>query len=249
MNAYGKLCTEFYDADKQLANADGDELKLYQEIFSKEDPILEPMCGSGRLLIPLLQLGYDIEGVDSSTHMLENCKLRAGELGLNPILYQDTINNFSTNKQYQGVIIPLGSFQLLYPREKAYEGLEKFHRWLTPGGKLVMDLFVPWEALYEHGEVDSDTREVKLLTGELIRIDNHTTTNKFEQHSLSKTRYTKYLGENIISEEDEQMDILWYYQHEIELMLEKFGFTQIAHVIRFLNGSDHMTFIAEKSTI
>lgn len=42
---YGKLCTEFYDADKQFAKAD--ELKLYQEVFTKNDLILEPMCGSG----------------------------------------------------------------------------------------------------------------------------------------------------------------------------------------------------------
>lgn len=242
MNAYGNLCTEFYDADKQLA--DGDELQLYQELFSKEEPILEPMCGSGRLLIPLLQLGYDIEGFDNSTHMLERCKQRAKALGLNPILYQDTIDNFSTSKQYQSIIIPLGSFQLLYPREKACESLVKFHRWLIPGGKLVMDLFVPWEAMYEHGEVDTSTREVKLATGESIQIDNHTTTNKFEQHSLSKTRYTKYSGEKAIAKEEEQMDILWYYPYEMELMLEKHGFKHIRKIKRFLNGSDHMTLIA-----
>lgn len=244
MNAYGNLCTEFYDADKQLASADGDELQLYQELFSKEELILEPMCGSGRLLIPLLQLGYDVEGFDNSTHMLESCKQRAKELDLNPILYQDTIDNFSPNKQCQGVIIPLGSFQLLYPREKAYEGLEKFHRWLTPGGKLVVDLFVPWEAMYEHGEVDASTRDVKLPTGESIRINNHTTTNKFEQHMLSKTRYTKYSGEKVIAEENEQMDILWYYPYEMKLMLEKYGFKDIRKIKRFLNGGDHMTFIA-----
>lgn len=244
MNAYGNLCTEFYDADKQLADAD--ELQLYQELFSKETPILEPMCGSGRALIPLLQLGYDIEGFDISTHMLKRCKQRAEKLGLNPTLFQNTVDKFSTNKQYQGVIIPLGSFQLLYPREKAHEGLEKFHRWLAPSGKLVMDLFVPWEAMYERGDVDTSTRDVKLPTGESIRIDNHTTTNKFEQHILSKTRYTKYSGEKIISEENEQMDILWYYPYEMELMLEKFGFTHIRQVKRFLNGGDHMTFIAEK---
>ncbi len=242
MNAYGKLCTEFYDADKQLADAD--ELQLYQELFSKEELILEPMCGSGRLLIPLLQLGYDIEGFDNSAYMLESCKQRAKALGLNPRLYQDTIDSFSTSKQYQIIIIPLGSFQLLYPRKKAYEGLAKIHQWLAPGGKLVMDLFVPWEAMYEHGEIDTSTRDVKLPTGESIQIDNHTTTNKFEQHSISKILYTKYLSEKVIAKEEEQMDILWYYPYEMALMLEKHGFKHIRKIKRFLNGSDHMTFIA-----
>lgn len=44
---YGQLCTEFYDADKQFSPSE--ELQLYQELFSKNDCLLEPMCGSGRL--------------------------------------------------------------------------------------------------------------------------------------------------------------------------------------------------------
>lgn len=33
-------------------------------------PILEPMCGSGRFLIPMLEQGFNIEGFDASPH---NC--------------------------------------------------------------------------------------------------------------------------------------------------------------------------------
>ena len=239
---YNKLCTEFYNADKQFAKEG--ELQLYKELFSKDDSILEPMCGSGRLLIPLLQLGLHVEGLDNSIFMLESCKQRALELNLNPVLYQDSINDFLPNKQYQGIIIPLGSFQLLYPREKAYESLAEFNRWLAPGGKLVMDLFVPWEVLYEQSEVGTSTHQVELPTDELIRIDNQSTVNKFEQHVLSKTHYAKFSGKTLVKEEQEQMDILWYYQYEIELMLEKYGFKQIQKTKRFLNGSDHMTFIS-----
>src|SRR3989338_2099362 len=147
---YGQLCTEFYDADKKFASLE--ELQWYQELFSKNDRILEPMCGSGRLLIPLLQLGYNVQGLDNSASMLESCKKRAQGLSLKPVLYQNSIENFPLDNHYEGIIIPLGSFQLIYPREKAYQALEKFKCLLAPGGKLILDLFIPWEVMHEQGE-------------------------------------------------------------------------------------------------
>ena len=50
---YQQLCSEFYDADKKYASSE--EVDFYQKFFNKDDLILEPMCGSGRLLIPLMQ--------------------------------------------------------------------------------------------------------------------------------------------------------------------------------------------------
>ena len=46
------------------------------------------------------------------------------------------------------------------------------------------------------------------------------------------------------AQQDEQMDILWYYQFEIELILEKYGFKNIKRITRFLNGDNLMTFTA-----
>ncbi len=239
---YGQLCAEFYDADKKFASAE--ELQLYQEIFTYKDLLFEPMCGSGRLLIPLLQLGYQVHGLDSSLVMLNHCRQRAQELHLNAVLYQGAIEYWSTPQKYQGIIIPFGSFQLLYPRENAETALEKFNEMLTLGGKLIIDTFVPWEALYDNGEVDISTRKTVLPSGEWIEIQNHTTADKFKQHMLSKTHYTKYSNNKIIAEEDEQMNIMWYYEFEMALLLEKFGFKNIKRITRFLNGSDHITFIA-----
>lgn len=243
---YRKLCTEFYDADKLFAN--DEELALYKQLFSKSDLLLEPMCGSGRLLIPLMQLGYKIHGLDNSASMLESCKQRATALHLKPILYQESVSEFSTKQHYDGIIISLGSFQLLYPRQIAYSALAKFHELLSVNGKLVMDLFVPWEAMYEHGEEDTSFRKIQLPSGEWIEIKSHTIANKFEQHLLNRNHYKKYVNDKVIAEEEEEeMNILWYYRNEMELLLEKHGFKDIKVIERFLNGSSHMTFIAAVS--
>ncbi|MCW5588306.1 MAG: class I SAM-dependent methyltransferase [Legionellales bacterium] len=241
---YGELCTEFYNADKLFAAAE--ELTFYQELFSKQDKLLEPMCGSGRLLIPLVQQGFTVDGFDASAAMLHSCKQRAQASNVTAFVTENTIDTFEAAILYQGIIIPLGSFQLLYPHQKAYQALTQFYDWLVPAGKLVMDLFIPWDALYEHAEVDASTRKVKLSATDSITLTNQTFVNKFEQYLISKSHYAKYSGDALIQEEYEEMNILWYYRHEMGLMLEKFGFKNIQYRKRFLNGSDHLTFIAEK---
>jgi len=240
---YGKLCTEFYDADKQFA--DNDEVNFYLQIFNKNDLILEPMCGSGRLLIPLLQSGLNVHGIDNSKEMLESCKNRANALGLNPVLIENNIEDMNLYQKYDGIIIPLGSFQLFYPRKVAYKVLEVFKQHLKPNGKLIMDLFVPWDALYENNEEERSVREVKTDENSIIRINNHSTANKYQQFILSKCQYSKIVNGTIVQQEEEQMYVAWYYQYEMKLILEKHGFKNINYVERFLNGSTHMTFIAE----
>ena len=40
-------------------------------------PVLDPMCGSGRFLIPLMEDGFDVHGFDASPTMLERLHKKA----------------------------------------------------------------------------------------------------------------------------------------------------------------------------
>lgn len=73
IDTYKTLCTEFYDLDKPSPPAEAFEYYL-NEAKRCVQPVLEPMCGSGRFLIPLMEHGINIEGTDASEEMLE--KLR-----------------------------------------------------------------------------------------------------------------------------------------------------------------------------
>jgi hypothetical protein len=83
-------------------------------------------------------------------------------------------------QKYDGIVIPFGSFQLFYPRSNADRALKIFRDHLKPKGKLVMDLFVPWDALYENNEEEQSKREVKTSAGSVIKIHSHNITNKHE---------------------------------------------------------------------
>ena len=56
------LCTEMYEILHETASAN--ELQFYLSYAEKGMKILEPMCGSGRFLITILESGFVISGID-----------------------------------------------------------------------------------------------------------------------------------------------------------------------------------------
>lgn len=67
-NYYGSLCTELYEL--LHPEAPREELDFYLSYAAPGQRILEAMCGSGRFLVPFLERGFAIEGVDLSAEML-----------------------------------------------------------------------------------------------------------------------------------------------------------------------------------
>ncbi len=73
-NYYGSLCTEMYEILHEQAPQD--ELQFYLSYAEKGMRILEPLCGSGRFLVPFLERGFDISGMDLSEEMLAKLNKR-----------------------------------------------------------------------------------------------------------------------------------------------------------------------------
>ena len=74
-NYYGNLCTEMYEI--LHSEAPSDELDFYLSYAEKGKKILEPLCGSGRFLVPFLERGFTISGIDLSEEMLAKLKQKA----------------------------------------------------------------------------------------------------------------------------------------------------------------------------
>lgn len=86
---------------------------FYREIILKDgEPALDVGCGTGRLLLDFLASGLDVDGVDVSLEMLDICRQKAGELGLDPTLYQQSMEHLDIPRKYRTIIVPSCSFQL-----------------------------------------------------------------------------------------------------------------------------------------
>lgn len=222
--AYKSLCTEFYDLTKPLAS--GEEVNFYKEKLGNKI-VLEAMCGSGRLLIPLLKVGLKVGGLDYSSEMLAHCQERLKEENLTSTLYEQDIEKIDLPHQYDAIIIAIGSFQLLHPRETALKVLTKMKTFLTPGGQIFIETFIPWEALYENNEYEEEEREVEKNSHTKIHLRSVSHADKFYQFTKSKNFYKKIHQGKTIQSEEEELYVNWYYRYEMVYFLEKARFKNV----------------------
>src|ERR1700733_5777139 len=92
INTYLNLCAEYYDIDKPEAPVDA--LQFYLEYARQSKGlILEPLCGTGRFFIPILELGLPIEGFDASTFMLDRFREKCSTKRLSPNVWHGLIED------------------------------------------------------------------------------------------------------------------------------------------------------------
>jgi len=138
-----------------------DDRFFYLDIIAESgQPVLDVGCGTGRLLVDYLAQGMDIDGVDISPEMLKICQEKMDGLGLSTNLYNGDMETMRLSRQYQTIMVPSSSFQLVLEPEHAKLAIANLVAHLLPGGTLVMPFMKIWNEGY-----DNSWR----LTGEKVR--------------------------------------------------------------------------------
>lgn len=135
LDTYLDLCTQVYDLSKPTAPQDA--YRSYAA--SAGGPILEPMCGTGRFLLPLLIEGFNVYGFDASKQMLDvlHKKSRAQNITVN--VQQGFIEDIELTEKYKLIFIPSGSFGLIIDLQTAKAALQKLYNHMNDGGLLVFE--------------------------------------------------------------------------------------------------------------
>jgi len=224
MDTYGKLCTEFYDLSKPEAPVDALEFYLHH-LDNTDGPVLEPMCGSGRFLIPFLERGIDIDGADASPYMLQACHSHCEKKGLHPKLYQQLLQDLELPRQYGYIFIPAGSFGLITNPIDATEGLRRLYRHLLPGGKLTLEI----ETTFAQLEAPGKWREWRLTRpdGTELVFSALPTYDKKNQVQHGIHRYQLFKSNQLIESEVEYFLLRLYEPTWFQGLLEDTGFTAV----------------------
>lgn len=106
-------------------------------------PALELGCGDGDPILDLRELGFDVEGLDSSADMLERCRAAAAERGLEVTLHHATFEAMRLDRQYRSIYLAGATFNLLPDDEAAERALVRIAAHLEPGGSALIPLFIP----------------------------------------------------------------------------------------------------------
>src|SRR3954451_13469288 len=107
-------------------NHDGPEIAYFQSYVEEGQPALDAGCGTGRLLLPYLRAGLDVDGCDVSSDMIAYCRERAASEGLAPALYVEAMPELDLPRRYRTIVV-CGAFGLGSDRARDSEALRRFH--------------------------------------------------------------------------------------------------------------------------
>lgn len=219
-NYYGSLCTEVYEILHETAPKD--ELNFYLSYGKTGMKILEPLCGSGRFLVPFLERGYDISGIDCSAEMLE--KLR--EKAPNAKIIQSNITEYETEERFDYIFISSGSVSLFTDISVCKTILKKMRNLLEPGGQFVFAVDTvacrcPEDVDYKVG-ISVKTKEgYNLIVKGKDHYDEKTRTQ------FSPSVYELYDGEKLLQREPMDFQTHLYAFGEMEQYLKEIGFSSV----------------------
>jgi SAM-dependent methyltransferase len=202
-------------------------------------PALDVACGTGRLLIPYLRAGLDVDGCDVSVDMVDRCREKAEREGFSPQLFVQPMHALDVGRRYRTIYI-CGAFGLGSTREQDVEALARFREHLEPGGTLLLDAEVPyadathWKywlkeeraALPEPAarpgrRTDAADGSGYGLRSRLLGVD------PLDQ-SISLEMVAELWRDDVLEcEEVHRLDARYYFPHELALMVERAGFRDV----------------------
>jgi SAM-dependent methyltransferase len=220
---YGRLVAEVYELDKPVGSSFPGLRYYTRQLARVTGRILEPATGTGRVLVPLLEAGFAVEGLDVSPDMLAVCRQHCQDRGLDPVLREADMTTFAEPGAYQAIIIPAESIMLLDGRDAVPRALAAFRESLSPGGRLILDVGPP-ELITGPEPMRYWERDPYLWTLQVM----HTGYDRAANQTTSFLRYEKWRDGGLIATELQRFRLQYWSLTEFDRLLADAGFTDIS---------------------
>jgi SAM-dependent methyltransferase len=202
------------------------------------EPALDLGCGTGRLLVPLLAGGLDVDGTDISGDML----VYAGDAGaaagidMEGRLDAQPFDGLDRPRRY-ATIFSIGSFAIGGSPERDAAALARIHDHLLPGGAVLLSYEVatevdharmadpartypsPWPAAGTRATL-SDGDELELLT----RAAGYEADLRCQTLEI---RARLWRGDRLVQEEEGSLLCTYYVPSRLGEMLEEAGLVEV----------------------
>lgn len=253
MQVFGPSYAQIYDilyADKPYR----DECDFLEEIFRSRGAsvrtILEAGCGTGGHILPLVERGYRVTGVDRSGPMLELARDKLKAAALEAQLVQGDLRHLEIADTYDCVVANFAVISYLADLHELSCVLAVLRDLLRPGGLVVFDVWYG-PAVVSQGP-EPRIKRGRHARKEVVRFTE-------PRHDLGAQRvhvtFDFLVVEDgaVLAQGRETHSMRYYFPQEVEFVLRSVGFNEVRltphmHLDQELSELTwNMTVCAEKS--
>ncbi|HEV2217745.1 MAG TPA: class I SAM-dependent methyltransferase [Candidatus Dormibacteraeota bacterium] len=251
----------------EFTEAEPDEIAYFRNALrTSGEPVLDLGCGTGRILLPLLADGVDIDGSDISADMIAMTAAKVTKAGLTCRLSVEPMHELDLGRIYRTIIM-CGSFGIGGRRDHDRHTLPRAHRHLEPGGTLLIaNHYLPYaeeeESRWQRwlpghresgpGEWQTEGERRKFADGDEVEwLGRRSDLDPLEQRLTLHARIRLWHGGEVVKEETYQLHESLYFVQEPLLMLDEAGFRDVrvegGYSGRPATGDDRMVvYVARK---
>lgn len=221
-HGYRGLVAEAYD----LHPPPYDDEEFYRtRIEEAGGPALEIGSGTGRLVIPYVKAGLDVEGVEPSEEMAAICESKAQAAGVEVTVHRQYAQSLSLKRRFRTIYIPVSSFQLIEDLGEATGALTCFRDHLEPGGQLLVSLFIPDEQPDNEWPLG---RRLRREDGSVILISHASRSHADRQLVRTTSKYELFRPDGLLDRTEVHFSSLrWYERAQFQQMLTDAGFSEV----------------------
>lgn len=194
-----------------------------------DGPVLDVACGTGRVMLPLLRAGLEVDGVDLSAAMLGRCAEKVKREGFAPHLERASMSAFRLPRRYAMVMIPFNAFAHNLTSEEQLACLARCREHLNPGGLLTFDVFTPTATML------AEPPGARVLEMEVAHPETGLPVRLYDTRTLDIVNQLQR-SEMDIEELDEHgglavrhpfhADVRWVWPVEMALLLQMAGYAR-----------------------
>jgi SAM-dependent methyltransferase len=152
--------------------------------------ILEPACGTGRLVAELAARGYRLTGFDLNRASLDYLRRRLARRGLRADVFEADMANFRLPKPVDAAVCTVNTFRHLLSEESARRHLECVSQNLRPGGIYILGFhLLPMDASEEDTErwTERQGRTQVTVTLRVLETDRRRRIERLRLSLLART--------------------------------------------------------------
>jgi len=226
---------ENYDNYISIIDNTPDFLDFYLDCAKRygQGAIIDIACGTGAVLLPLAEQGYDIDGTDLSEAMVEVSKRKAAEKGLHLNIFAADMTDFQAERKYALAIIARSGFMHLTSPALQRKALVNIRENLLPNGMLTLNTFAP-DVHTQYRQVNTTPEDYSFRleytnrNGQRERIYNAISYNPEMQVMFGNWKFETLDGEgNVTATRIRPLQMRQTYRTEMEYLVELSGFTVV----------------------